>query len=800
MIEAKQGCQASTSTLDGVIRNPQVKAATLAAASWDGKVLPYLPRLDLDIDASLSLHEEFDRDVDPVTYQVLRSRFWNMNLDHSDTIKRVSGTPLIVYMDDFNTSILTENGDTIVCGPSIQYFTGHGDLSVKWTLENRSSNPGIEDWDVFLQNDPYIGTEHQIDTLMYSPVFWEGKLFCWILNNCHMGDLGGVSPGSFCVDAPDIFSEPTPVPPIKVARRGVLQHDVMDMFSRKSRTPDVVALQIRSQMAGLRVTRERVLEVLREYGPTVVKGTMRGMIRDCSQAVGSRLEQIPDGEWSETIYLSSLGGDDRDLHRVVTTLRKVGDRLTFSNEGSDPQCYAASACFSAWRSALVCAGSTMLGYDQLYCPAGVADHMEFEPTPGTLISANWPAALTPVTAAIVCMYLASQVISKMAMAGPEEIRHVANASGGVSLPGYWVASGLDRNGAPVATLTGDSLCGSIGAFPYRDGVDTGGAWWWPNSTSGNAEEWEASLPLLYLYRREQLDSGGAGRWRGGNGLEIAVIPHKTDALNVQIVACDPAINTSPGLAGGLPGHPGNYLLADNTDVQGLLGSGTVPRDRAELEQKVGTLTRMSPKTSRIFGPNEVFSAEYSGGGAFGDPLLREPRLVAQDLQQRRISHEAAAEKYGVVIGADGAADLQATAGERKRLRSARLSTARPPRNAAVCTVEEKTVHTVSEALGVAFGRDPLGDWACVECGRVLGSATGNYKHGAAILDLNPFEVDPVAYPNPADFCDVPFVMRQCICPGCGTILSTECCRADDEPKADIQFSADGLRLLAHRAI
>ncbi|MDT5128305.1 MAG: N-methylhydantoinase, partial [Mycobacterium sp.] len=477
-----------------------------------------------------------------------------------------------------------------------------------------------------------------------------------------------------------------------------------------------------------------------------------------------------------------------------------GDRLTFSNEGSDPQCYAASACFSAWRSALVCAGSTMLAYDQLYCPAGVADHMEFEPTPGTLLTATYPAALTPVTTAIVSLYLASQVIGKMVMAGPEEIRRVANATGGVSLPGYWVASGLDRRGNPVATLTGDVLCGSIGAFPHRDGVDTGGAWWMPNSTSGNVEEWEATLPILYLYRREQVDSGGAGRWRGGNGAETAIVPHKTDALNMQIVACDPAINTSPGLAGGLPGHPGNYLLAEKTDVQRLLSGGTMPRDRADLEERVGPLTRLSPKDNRVIGRSDVFTAEYSGGGAFGDPLLREPRLVAQDREQRRISVEAVGEKYGVVLGVDGTADLHATEVERETLRKERLAMAHPPRNAGGVTVEKKTVRTVGDALGVTFAGDPRGEWACIECGCILGSAAGNYKHGAATVELNPYEVDRVAYPDPREFCGVPFVMRVSICPGCGTILSTECCRADAEPSADIQLFPDGLRLLAHRTI
>lgn len=787
----------STSTVDGIIRNPQVQLENLPEGPWDGRNYGYVPPVNARIDPTLLLHTEFDRDLDPVTYQVLRSRFWNLNLDHSDTIKRVSGSPLIVYMDDFNTSLLTEGGDTVVCGPSIQYFTGHGDLVVKWTLENRSANPGIEDGDVFLQNDPYVGATHQMDTAIYAPVFWEGKLFCWIMNSCHVGDIGGIDPGSFCSGAPDIFHESTPVPPIKLVRAGVMQNDVADMFVRKSRTPEMIALQLRSQIAGLRLTRERMLEMLAEDGAPQVKGAMRKMIKDCSEAVGRRLELIPDGEWRETIYIGSAGPGDKQAHRLVTSLRKEGDRLIFSNEGTDPQFSAANGTFSAWRSGNVCAGSALLAYDQLYCPAGVADHMEFQPVPGTLNVAKYPAAVTPGTSSIVSVYLASQVISKMLLSGPPEVRDLANAAGGVSLPGWWVASGLDRNGDFVADLTGDSLNGSIGAFPSRDGVDTGGAWWWPRSKSGNVEEWESSLPILYLYRREQIDSGGAGRWRGGNGVEIAVVPHKTSGLNVQIISSDPAVNTSPGLAGGLPGHSGNYKMASDTDIQGLFGRGRMAGDRAELEDMVGVLPRLSPKANQVLTAADVICIEYSAGGGFGDALRRPAAMVAADVASQRIYPEAAAAKYGVVLTAAGEPDQGATDELRSEIRSRRLALAMSPTAGVAAAETFEQVQVVADSLGVAFAGEDA-HWACATCRRDLGSVKENFKLGAAMIELSPEQIDPVMYPNPKDFCDAPFVMRQYLCPGCAGLLSVEACRQSEPPAFEVGFTEAGLAQLRER--
>ncbi|HVW33223.1 MAG TPA: hydantoinase B/oxoprolinase family protein, partial [Acidimicrobiia bacterium] len=127
-----------TATPDGIIRHREVDPAALEGGPWNGVRYSYVPPERLAVDPSVAFHDDFDVDLDPITYQVLRWRLWNTNLEHSDTVKRVSGSPITCYMDDFNTSLLTETGDPLLSGPSIQYFTGMGDLAVKWTLEHRS--------------------------------------------------------------------------------------------------------------------------------------------------------------------------------------------------------------------------------------------------------------------------------------------------------------------------------------------------------------------------------------------------------------------------------------------------------------------------------------------------------------------------------------------------------------------------------------------------------------------------------------------------------------------------------------
>lgn len=781
----------NTSTPDGIIRNHEVDLETLPGGPWDGTNYSYIPSPNLAIDPSVKLHDDFDIDIDPITYQVLRSRFWNMNLDHSDTVKRVSGSPVIVYTEDFNTSLLTENGDTVLCGPSIQYFTGYGDLVVKWTLENRSSNPGIEDGDIYLQNDPYVGTAHQIDVELYAPLFWEGRLFCWVFSNCHVGDIGGINPGSFVPEAPDIFSEPIPMPPLRLARGDEVQQDIFDMVVRQSRTPATLTLQLRSQIAGLRATKARMTELLEEYGAPTVKGAMRRIIRDCSNVVSERLHQIPDGEWREDMYIGAAGPEDRSIHRLVTTVRKQGDRMIFSNEGTDPQFQAASGTYGSWRSALICAAGTMLAYDQMYCPAGVIDHMQLDPTPGTLTCAVYPGAVTTLASTIIGVYLSSQIISKMALAGPPEIRKVANATGGVALPGWWVASGFDRKGKFVADVTADQVMGAIGAFPYRDGVDTGGAWWWPRSTAGNAEEWENSVPFLYLYRREQRGSGGPGRWRGGNGVEVGFVPHKSDSLHAQVISVDPGVVSTLGLMGGYPGHPGNFLTASDTRIWELFAEGGIPGTRDEVEEQLKPLKRVSPKAALPLRGGDIWVVENSAGGGFGDPLLREAERVLADVIDRRIDSDNAEVMYGVVISGEESVDEVATESLRKKMRRDRLKTAQKPEKsfAGAGKVDASVVRKVTETVGHAvIGGERV--WTCAECDSALGPADDNYKLYGAKRERDPHEVDPIMYADPSEFCDDKLVLREFFCPTCAHLLATEIARDGDEVFCDIKIDPE----------
>jgi len=226
----------------------------------------YMPPEKLVVDPSLHFHTEADTDLDPVSYEVLRSKLWNVNWDHQETIRRVSGSQVVVYGYDFNTTIQTEDGAGVCFGPGNLFFGGCADVVVKWTLEHRSMNVGINEGDIFLQDDPWIGTNHQMDAAVYAPVFHEGKLFAWVYNVIHQRELGGVEPGGFTQQAHDVYAEPTFFPPMKLVDAGKVREDVVDAWVRRSRLAGLMTLELRSQIAGVELARARLLDLVERYG------------------------------------------------------------------------------------------------------------------------------------------------------------------------------------------------------------------------------------------------------------------------------------------------------------------------------------------------------------------------------------------------------------------------------------------------------------------------------------------------------------------------------------------------------
>jgi N-methylhydantoinase B len=735
---------------------------------WDGRHYPYKPPADLAIARKLRLHEEADATVDPVTHEVLRHALWNVNTEHGNTIMKISGSPICAYGHDFNPSILDERGNFVFFGPFLQYLSAAVGHAVKWTLEYRSEDPGIAEGDIWLCNDPWIGATHQSDVGVMAPVFWKGRLFCWVANTLHQWDLGGTAPGGFNPFAQDVFWEPPCIPPVKIAENDVIRTDVEDMYLRNSRVPDLVKLDLRAEVTGCRIARDRILELIRRYGASTVKATMRKLQDDSEAAFVRRLATIPDGTWTEEGWMEVALPGDRGLYKNRLTLTKKGDRLIFSNEGSAEQGGTLSGTFAGWKGAVVSMLASQMLFDQMFVIEGALRHCEFDVVPGTITCATRPTAVSgsPALTLLQSIGLGGLVISKMlATSSDEALRTEVQSCMGVLAFPINAIQGVDQRGNPFSSFLLDPVGSALSAHSWRDGQDTGGWPWDLQSTMPNVEETELFYPMIFLWRKEQPNSGGAGRFRGGNGAELAFVPHGTDGINMFTITSEVAV-PGPGLFGGYPSSTNLYALVRDARVRDqIAATGRMPGDMSELDGEVDWVPAKS--FDRRPGPDDVWVAAWAGSSGYGDPIQRDPQMVADDVAAGRVTADWAKRAYGVVLTRGGAVDAKRTEARRAAIRKERLGGKAPRKLESDRVSGTGGVQRLTEYLEVASDKV-----RSVPSGRSLGPVAGNYKARLVARDLPLTEANPNVR-DPAIYTDQSVVFRQLLDPDTATLVATE---------------------------
>jgi N-methylhydantoinase B len=756
-------------------------------AGWNGQRLPYRPSPDFVPPSTLRLHRDEAVDIDPITFEVISTKLWNINEEHADTIRRVSGSPVVVLVNDFNTCIMTEDGDSFLFAPYIQYFASASEYIIKYTLENRTESIGINPGDVFIHNDPFIAGSHQQDVGVYAPVFIGDELFCWVFSSCHVRDNGGTEPGGFCVDAPDIYYDPPMVRAMKIADANGIRTDAEDTVLRMSRLPELLALDLRSQIAGANRARTRIEETVERYGAAVVKRVMRKLIEDTEASVRERLDRLPDGRWSDVVWVSGGASADRETRKQVLTLTKRGAHLEFTNEGTDPQFAALNCSFGQFRSGILCALAQLLAFDHRYCVGGFANLVDFQAEVGTISCGDRDAAFSALHAQLLTIYMATKVLSKMIYPDPE-LRRGVMATSAVASRGWLTTAGTDQNGLPFATLSLDEI-GGFGAFTFKDGVDQGGATFWPKLEVGDCESWEQYYPVLYLYRRGALN-GGHGKYRGGHGISVGWIGHGSLDQTFVAVAISPALPVQSGLSGGHWGQTGEFWAAQKTSVRANFDKGVIPGSFEELQLAEADGYFVEPNSSGTpLGEDDVVTQSLFGGGGYGDVLERDPALVQQDIDNGAVTRDAAERVYAVVFSDGGDVDEEATRVRREERRAARLAESQSPARRFEHDASSVADPHLQVAEHLAIASDDAGEhvFVCTNCGCGLGPATENYKLYCRVLTGSLTEIDPI-FADDGTGLTRAVEYRSYLCSECGAVLDNELTVEGEEPVWDVEIA------------
>jgi N-methylhydantoinase B len=598
--------------------------------------------------------------VDPITFEILSHRLYQIAKEMGTALERVGGTVNTTQMHDYMASLYLANGDVLSAGDSMGWHVACAGFAVKRIIERFENNGGINPDDIFLLNDPYLAAIHQSDVYMISPIHFRGQLVGWSATFVHVMDIGAMSPGGNSPDATEICHEGIRIPGIKLVDRGELRKDLFDAFINMTRQPVMVGLDLKCEIAANNVAKFRMQALYEQFGPELVTAVSQEMLHYSEAILRRRIAEIPDGTWSDTGSIHA-----GDTWKVHVRLSKKDDRLLFDFTGSSPQAKKGinlpyHATFGACYEAILCT----LAYD-LPKNHGALKPIEVIAPEGTVVNPTPPApvSLNTTSGGATVKFVANSAIMQMLATSEKWRGEVMALNAGHRLARH---AGVNQHGKYyVSTLSEGALDGT-GARSYKDGDDTG------RGLSCHNIEWlEANFPLLYLFRRNTKGGAGAGRYRGGTGGESALTVHDAPEGQIKGVALGVAglRNSGQGMFGGYPGAPSLLMLKEGTRVAEMI-SENKSLDRLD---EVGGSGRLLPYCEFDVGKNDVLYMRMSSGGGYGDPLEREPERVLNDVEAGIVSREEAKEIYGVVIeGDDLVVDLAATDKLRASLRQERL--------------------------------------------------------------------------------------------------------------------------------
>lgn len=693
--------------------------------------------------------------IDPITFEILSHRLHQIAKEVGTTLERVGGTVHTTQQHDYMASLYRANGDILSAGESSGWHVACAGFAVKKIIDQFEGDEGIYPDDVFLLNDPYLTAIHQSDVYMVSPIHYQNRLVAWSATFVHVMDVGALSPGGDSPGATEIYHEGLRILGIKLVDGGKLRKDVFRSLVNMTRQPVMVGLDLKCELAANNVAKSRMQEMYAQYGPEVIDAVSLDMIDYSETLLRKRLAEIPDGMWRNSAMIQA-----HETWKVALALRKEGDRLFFDFTGTDKQAttginlpYHATfgACFEVVLYSLaydIPKNQGLLRPINVIAPEGTVVHVM---PPG-------PVSMNTTSGGRTVKYLAKSVLMQMLSGSARWSGEVMTLNAGGRVARH---AGINQHGKYY--VSGFALVlGGSGARADRDGMDSGGE---GLHSCPNVEWVELNAPLLHLFRRQTKDTAGAGKFRGGVGIETAVTVHDAPQKKIKIVAYGVAglRNSGQGIFGGYPAAPSIAVLMEETRVEELIA-----RDQSTAELKdLGGHSKVLPYCEFDLKTGEVFYIRTQNGGGYGDPLERDPGLVSNDVANGFISENAARDIYGVaLVQGAGGPDLAATEEARKAKREKRLSAGGlENRSPAEATAGKSGPAYLPSAL---FAIHEGGRVCCGRCHGPLCQVGQDWRKSCRTNLMLPTETGPFGKEWLGHF-----LLQQLCCPACGRVFETD---------------------------
>ena len=581
--------------------------------------------------------EQRTAQADPVVTEIVRNAVIAVTEEMKTNLMRTAYNVIIYEALDFTTGLFTAKGETVSIGLGLPMFI----RGMAETVQSKIRHYGLDAMkpgDIYVTNDAYTTGSHLNHVTLTLPIFHKDELVGFSCCMAHWLDIGGALRGA----GTDIYAEGLQIPICKYQDAGVVNEDLIDIIKMNVRIPSRAMGDLRAQVAAVKTGERRFQQLLERYGVQPVLDSIVAIMDHSEAKARARTLSIPDGTYQAESYMDDDGVDVAKRVPIKVTITVKGDEMSIDLSEISPQ---VRGFYNSGQTTGV--GCTQVAFKCLTSPTdypvndGSFRNLKSIVPAGKIVSAVRPAPMRkwmtyPMTVIDTVFKAMSDAIPERAIAGHHADLLSVNVHGiypktreffigGTSLPGGGWGAKHNQDGISATVCINDG--------------DTHNS---PN------EQTEAKFPVVVESYSLIQDSGGAGKFRGGLGVERTSRARSHITVNSQIdrVHCKPW-----GLKGGLEG--GGNALATRIDGQW--------RDDYTNAKMIFDLRK----------DGDAFQVRSGGGGGYGNPWERAIESVREDVRQGYVSLGAAAELYGVILDpATFVVDQEATAKKRAELKNA----------------------------------------------------------------------------------------------------------------------------------
>jgi N-methylhydantoinase B len=505
----------------------------------------------------------------------------------------------------------------------------------------------IHDGDIFVTNDPWASGCHLNDVQVFKPIFVDGALEMFAAARAHHGDVGGMTPGSVNPSSTSVHHEGIRFPIVRIARDGVIDRGLLDVWLANVRQPFQSEGVLRAQVGVVGMADRGVKQLYSRFGTALVRMSVGANLDVAATRLAERIRELPNGEYFYEDYLENSGtvGENAAPIYIRSKMTVADTKLTVDLTDSSPmRAGVGNAEIADTWCGVFTVVETFLDHGQVVTTGGMK-HLDVKTTPGTVVDGQYPSPVAgfsdmlfgPIEGS--CVGLLSQVMPEDScppFGGSANQMFIAGESNPCLDGEPWFIFEFSFCGWPALKQHD----GNIASTNWSCGDQ---AMFWP------VERLELLSPLRVVSSDIYEDSGGPGCRRGGLGVKRAynvLAPAQVSLLGAE------GILPRPGMDGGYGGALNQLRLYRDGDEIAVSGT-PMKLSAVQLE------------------PGDLIVLLLAGGGGYGDPFERPIALVLSDVLAGYVTVDGAREDYGVVVK-NGVVDAAETAALRRSLQSERV--------------------------------------------------------------------------------------------------------------------------------